>query len=370
MNETILVVDDNPENRAVLIGLLKPHYRILVAVNGTQALEICQRSQPELVLLDVMMPELDGYEVCRRLKEHPELAEIPVIFLTAKSQIEDEEMGFSVGAVDYIMKPISPPILLSRVRTHIRLRQARAALARQNEVLEQRVKARTHELEVLQDAIIVAMASLAETRDNETGNHIRRTQHYIRALALQLVADGHHREQLTPSAIELLFKSAPLHDVGKVGIPDEVLLKPGKLTSDEFEVMKSHTTQGLNVLKTVENALDFKCDFLRLANEIAYCHQEKWDGSGYPQGLKGETIPLSARLMSVADVYDALISRRVYKPAFTHEKAVEIIREGRGQHFDPQVVDAFLAIEGHFQEIARQYQDEECPQQDVRPLAG
>ncbi|KUE80761.1 two-component system response regulator [Aeromonas schubertii] len=370
MNETILVVDDNPENRAVLIGLLKPHYRILVAVNGAQALEICQRSQPELVLLDVMMPELDGYEVCRRLKEHPELAEIPVIFLTAKSQIEDEEMGFSVGAVDYIMKPISPPILLSRVRTHIRLRQARAALARQNEVLEQRVKARTHELEVLQDAIIVAMASLAETRDNETGNHIRRTQHYIRALALQLVADGHHREQLTPSAIELLFKSAPLHDVGKVGIPDEVLLKPGKLTSDEFEVMKSHTTQGLNVLKTVENALDFKCDFLRLANEIAYCHQEKWDGSGYPQGLKGETIPLSARLMSVADVYDALISRRVYKPAFTHEKAVEIIREGRGQHFDPQVVDAFLAIEGHFQEIARQYQDEECPQQDVRPLAG
>ncbi|ENY72499.1 response regulator [Aeromonas diversa CDC 2478-85] len=370
MNETILVVDDNPENRAVLIGLLKSHYRVLVAVNGSQALEICHRSHPDLVLLDVMMPEIDGYEVCRRIKAHPDLAEIPVIFLTAKSQIEDEQMGFSVGAVDYIMKPISPPILLSRVKTHIRLRQAREALARQNEVLEQRVKARTHELEMLQDAIIVAMASLAETRDNETGNHIRRTQHYVRALANQLVSEGRYMDQLTPAVIELLFKSAPLHDVGKVGIPDQVLLKPGKLTEDEFEVMKSHTTQGLKALKAVEEALDFECAFLNLANEIAYSHQEKWDGSGYPEGLKGEAIPLSARLMSVADVYDALISKRVYKPPFSHEKAVSIIREGRGQHFDPVVVDAFLAIEGHFQEIARRFHDEECPLQDERPQVG
>lgn len=364
MNETVLVVDDNPENRAVLIGLLKPYYRVLVAINGLQALEICTRSHPDLVLLDVMMPEMDGYEVCRRIKLQPQLEAIPVIFLTAKSQIEDEQMGFSVGAVDYIMKPISPPILLSRVETHIKLKQTREELSKQNEILELRVKERTHELEVMQDAIIVAMASLAETRDNETGNHIRRTQHYVRVLAQQLVSDGVYLDQLTPGFIDLLFKSAPLHDIGKVGIPDQVLLKPGKLTDDEFKVMKSHTIQGLKVLQEVEQAIDFESDFLKLANEIAYSHQEKWDGSGYPEGLKGEVIPLSARLMSVADVYDALISRRVYKPSFSHEQAVDMIRDGSGKHFDPVIVNAFVAIEGSFHDIAKKFHDDDILNQE------
>lgn len=360
--ETILIVDDNPENRALLAGLLKPHYRLLVATSGAQALTICHKQKPDLVLLDIMMPEMDGYEVCQRMRADPELQDIPVIFLTAKSQIEDEQRGFDVGAVDYIQKPISPPILLVRTRTHLRLRQAMKLLAEQNETLELKVKERTHELEALQDATIIAMASLAETRDNETGNHIRRTQRYIEVLANQLLLEGQYADQLTPESIKALYKSSPLHDIGKVGIPDHVLLKPGKLTEEEFEIMKLHTVLGRDVIDTVEQCIHFECDFLTFAKEIAYSHQEKWDGSGYPEGLKGAEIPLSARLMALADVYDALISKRVYKPPFSHEKALAIIEEGRGQHFDPIIVDAFLSVEDKFKQIAKELADEEAPE--------
>ncbi|EEY99693.1 pole remodelling regulatory diguanylate cyclase [Vibrio sp. RC586] len=357
--ETILIVDDNPENRALLAGLLKPHYRLLVAVSGAQALAICHKQKPDLVLLDIMMPEMDGYEVCQRMRADPELQDIPVIFLTAKSQIEDEQHGFDVGAVDYILKPISPPILLARTRTHLRLQHTMKLLAEQNETLEQKVKERTQDLEALQDATIIAMASLAETRDNETGNHIRRTQRYIKVLAEQLRLDGQYADQLTPESILALYKSSPLHDIGKVGIPDHVLLKPGKLTEEEFEIMKSHTVLGRDVIDAVEECIHFECDFLTFAKEIAYSHQEKWDGSGYPEGLKGEEIPLSARLMALVDVYDALISRRVYKPPFSHEKAVTIIEEGRGHHFDPAIVAAFLKIERQFRQIAQELSDED-----------
>lgn len=350
--ETLLIVDDNPENRALLAGLLRPYYRLQIAVGGAQALELCQKKKPDLVLLDIMMPEMDGYEVCQRMQDDLDLRDIPVIFLTAKSQIEDEQRGFDVGAVDYIQKPISPPILLARTRTHLRLRQTMKLLAEQNETLEQKVKARTHELEMLQDATIIAMASLAETRDNETGNHIRRTQRYVEVLAKQLLAEGLFAEELTTESITALYKSSPLHDIGKVGIPDQVLLKPGKLTEDEFETMKQHTVLGRDVIESVEKCIDFQCDFLTFAKDIAYSHQEKWDGSGYPQGLRGEEIPLCARLMAIADVYDALISKRVYKPAFSHEKAVTIIEEGSGCHFDPTLVSAFLHVQEQFRQIA------------------
>jgi len=361
MNEsmtTVLVVDDNADNRVLLSGLLKPHHKVIVATNGQQALELAKTRQPDIVLLDIMMPEMDGYEVCQYLKLDTNTAAIPVIFLTAKTQIEDEQRGFEVGAVDYILKPISPPILLSRINTHLRLRQAMHDLARQNEILEVRVKERTHELDSLQDATIGAMASLAETRDNETGNHIRRTQNYIKVLAQALRNHGHYIDQLSPTAIENLFKSAPMHDIGKVGIPDNILLKPGKLTDEEFRVMQNHTTLGKEVLLTVESSIDFECDFLTTAIEIAYSHQEKWDGSGYPEGLSGLDIPLSARMMAIADVYDALISERVYKPAFSHEKAVSIIAEGSGTHFEPLLVEVFLAIEHEFHDIAVTYSDE------------
>jgi putative two-component system response regulator len=304
-----------------------------------------------------MMPGMDGYEVCQRLKADPQTADIPVIFLTAKVQVEDEEKGLKLGAVDYITKPISPPVVLARVETHLTLKNARQFLQDRNAYLEEEVRRRTREVVAIQDVIIVAMASLAETRDNETGNHIRRTQHYVRALAKRLQTHPRFTQFLTDEAIELLFKSAPLHDIGKVGIPDRILLKPAQFTPEEFEVMKTHTTLGRDAILVAEQHLDLPHSFLRIAREIAYSHQEKWDGSGYPEGLSGDDIPISARLMAVADVYDALISQRIYKEAMPHEQAVAILREGRGTHFDPDVVDAFLEIAEEFRAIAARFVD-------------
>ena len=358
--KTVLVVDDTPDNIALVSALLKGTYKTKIATSGAKALAIVDAdTPPDLVLLDIMMPEMDGYEVCERLKADQKTRDIPVIFLTAKAQEEDEERGLELGAVDYITKPISPPILLARVKTHLALKDAQDFLKNQNEILEQKVAERTRQLSAVQDVTILAMASLAETRDNETGNHIRRTQNYVRALAAKLKDHPRFAEFLTDENIELLYKSAPLHDIGKVGIPDRVLLKGDKLTDEEFEIMKTHTTMGRDAIAAAEDKLDVSHSFLRFAREIAYSHQEKWDGSGYPEGLSGEDIPLSARLMAVADVYDALISRRVYKPAFSHEQACEMIEKGRGTHFDPDVVDAFLAISDDCRDIARRFVDAE-----------
>ncbi len=355
--QTILVVDDAPENLTLMHGLLKDRYRVKVAHNGERALAVAGDTVPDLVLLDVDMPGMDGFEVCRRLKGDSRTSHVPVIFLTGHREIEDEQRGFDAGAVDYITKPISPPIVLARVRTHLRLKGVADFLKDKNAFLKQEVDRRTREVQVIQDVTIMAMASLAETRDNETGNHIRRTQNYVRALARKLKPHPRFRAVLDNETIDLLFKSAPLHDIGKVGIPDAILLKPGKLTPQEFEIMKSHAILGRNAIAGAERLLDTPSSFLRLAREIAHYHQEKWDGSGYPDGLAGDRIPVSARLMAVADVYDALISKRVYKPAFPHEKAVQIMREGRGTHFDPDICDAFLAIEQDFHAIAQRYAD-------------
>jgi putative two-component system response regulator len=356
--QSILVVDDTPDNLTLMTGLLKDEYRTKVANNGERALKVAATlPHPDLILLDIMMPGMDGYEVCQRLKADPATAEIPVIFLTAKTEVEDEQKGFDVGCVDYVTKPISPPIVLARVKTHLLLKSARDFLKDQNAYLEAEVERRTKEVQVVQDTTIMAMGSLAETRDNETGNHIRRTQHYVRVLADKLKVNPAFAKELDEHTIELLFKSAPLHDIGKVGIPDGILLKPGKLTPEEFEIMKTHTTLGRDAILAAEKNLHAPSSFLRYAREIAYSHQEKWDGSGYPEGLVGPLIPLSARLMAVADVYDALISKRVYKPPFPHEKAVEIIREGRGKHFDPEIVDAFAEVTGEFRKIAEVFAD-------------
>jgi putative two-component system response regulator len=358
---TLLVVDDTPENLELMSGLLKDHYRVKVANNGERALRLASAEPaPDLILLDIMMPGIDGYEVCRRLKAEPTTSAIPVIFLTAKAEIEDERHGLALGAVDYITKPISPPIVLARIRTHLDLKQASDRLRDQNAVLEAEVARRTHTISAIQDVTVFAMASLAETRDNETGNHLRRTQHYVQLLARELQAHPRFVALLSDANIELIFKSAPLHDIGKVGIPDHILLKPGKLTPEEFEVMKTHTTLGHEALQRAEDTLGEEVDFLRFAKQIALSHQEKWDGSGYPQGLAGEAIPIPARLMAVADVYDALISQRVYKPPFFHEDAVRLITQGRGSHFDPDIVDAFLRVQEQFRAIAQRYLDTEA----------
>ena len=355
----VLVVDDTPENLALMAGLLKDHYRVKVANGGEAALRLARAEPlPDIVLLDIMMPGMDGYEVCRRLKADPATEALPVIFLTALHDTADETRGLQLGAVDYIGKPVSPPIVLARLQSHLMLKHAADVLRDHNAVLEAQVRRRTQEIEGLQDVVVLALASLGETRDNETGNHLRRTQHYVRRLAEQLRAHPRFAAVLDDEAIRLLFKSAPLHDIGKVGIPDRILLKPGRLDADEFEVMKTHTTLGYEAIHRAEESLGQEVPFLRFAKEIALSHQEKWDGSGYPQGLQGEAIPVSARLMALADVYDALISRRVYKPAMPVEQAEAIIREGRGSHFDPDVVDAFEAVREDFRAIAARFSDE------------
>jgi putative two-component system response regulator len=357
---TILIVDDTPDNLVLMSNLLKETYHVKVANNGERALKMASTEPiPDLILLDIMMPGIDGYEVCRRLKAEPATADIPVLFLTAMSQEEDEQMGFDVGGADYITKPISQPIVEARVRTHLQNKSARDFLRDKNAYLEDEVRKRVRELASIQDVTIMAMASLAETRDNETGGHIRRTQHYVRRLAQALRAHPRFAGFFTDDVIDLIFKSAPLHDIGKVGIPDAILLKPGRLTPEEFEIMKTHTTLGRDAILVAEKQLNAPNSFLRFAREIAYSHQEKWDGSGYPEGLAGDAIPVAARLMALADVYDALISKRVYKPAFPHDKAVALIAEGRGSHFDPDMVDAFLLIADEFREISEQFADEE-----------
>jgi len=356
---SVLIVDDIPQNLLVLSEVLKASYRVMVANSGERALSLIESGKvPDIILLDVMMPGIDGYTVLARLKKMPVAAHIPVIFVTANNEAVDEARGLDLGAVDYITKPINSQLLLLRVKAHLASKAYADSQKDRAVRLEEEVRQRTQELRSLQDVTILALSSMAETRDNETGNHILRTQRYVSAIAAEMATRYSLQDVLTPAYNEQLFKSAPLHDIGKIGIPDHILLKPGALTPEEFEVMKTHTTIGYEALAKAEKSMDVDLEFLSCAKEIALSHQEKWDGSGYPQGLSGDRIPLSARLMAVADVYDALISRRVYKPPFSHEKAIAIMREGRGTHFDPQVLDAFLAIEDKVIAIAASYHDE------------
>lgn len=370
---TILVVDDQADNRLLLEVLLSDCGQVRVFCGGGEVLAyLSAQGAADLVLLDVMMPEMDGYEVCRRLKAHPAWQDIPVIFLTGLEGHEDEEHGLSLGAADFVHKPFSPAVVSARVRIHLSLRQANMQLRRQNGELERLVAERTHEILVKSDellrqkqeviqahsATITAFRALAETRDNETGAHIRRTQNYVKALAERVRDHPRFVGHLDDMTIQLLFESAPLHDIGKVAIPDAILLKPGKLTPEEWVIMQRHCEYGRDALLVAEGSLGSSAGFLHLAREIAYGHHERWDGAGYPLGLSGEEIPLSARLMAVADVYDALISRRVYKPPMAHEEAVGIIVEGKGKHFDPDLVDAMLSIEGVFRTIASHHSDQ------------
>ena len=350
----ILLVDDTETNLDILVDALGEDYDLAVATDGPSALALAREQTPDLILLAIMMPGMDGYEVCRRLMADPATADTPVIFLTALTDVADKTRGFAAGGVDYVTKPFEPAEIKARARTHLSLRLARQELARQNEILEEKVRERTRELALTQDAIIEAMAGLAEYRDPETGAHIKRTRNYVRVLAEKLRGEPGYDGYFTDEIIDLLYKSAPLHDIGKVGVRDDILLKPGPLTDAEFAVMRRHTVYGRDAIQAAAKNLGDN-SFLRLAQEIAYTHQERWDGSGYPQGLAGEAIPIPGRLMAIADVYDALISRRVYKAPFTHAQAVAVIRDGRGSHFDPAMVDAFLDVQETFRQIALKF---------------
>jgi putative two-component system response regulator len=353
---TVLVVDAAADKLALMQESLQERYHVLLARSGEQAMRLSRQTpQPDLVLLDAALPDMSGFTALGELKSHFLSADVPVLFVTACDSPHDQQQALRAGAADVATPALTPQVLVARIDTLVQLKVARAMLKDQRSHLASLIAEATRADALLQDATVIAMASLAESRDPDTGNHIRRTQHYVAALARELRFSARHSGQLSDENIALLFKAAPLHDIGKVGVPDAILLKPGKLTDEEMETMKLHTVYGRDAIAGVESTLGGSNQFLRYAGEITYSHQERWDGSGYPQGLAGEAIPLSARLMAVADVYDALISRRSYRPAFTHETAIELIRQARGEHFDPDVVDAMLMVEEKFRAIAAQF---------------
>ena len=351
----VLIVDDTVANIRILDDLLHDDYTIRVATNGPMALRLAlTEPHPDIVLLDIMMPEMDGYEVCRRLKADARTRNMAVVFITAMGNEEHEARGLDLGAVDFIAKPFQPRLVRARVANHV-------ALKKYNDELNLLVKERTKELYLSRSVTVECLASVVETRDSETGAHVRRTQHGVEILAKRLRTLRPDLWAADDDTIELFRVCAPLHDVGKVGIPDSILRKPGKLTEAEFEEMKKHTTLGYQTLSWAETRMGGHNDFLRLGAIIAYTHHERWDGKGYPRGLAGEAIPRIGRLMALADVYDALISKRVYKPAFDHETAKKIIVEGSGTQFDPLVVEAFLLEEDAFRSLMINYPDDELP---------
>ena len=357
----VLIVDDTVENLHVLAGLLQPDYRVLAATSGERCLALARaQPMPDLILLDIMMPGLDGYQTLERLRADALTRDIPVIFVTAMGGTEAQLHGLEIGGVDYITKPIDPPLVLARVRTQLELKQARDLLKDQNTWLEAEVARRMAENETIQTISIRALAHLAEIRDPETGNHIHRTQNYVRALAQHLRTHPRFEGILSDRYIDLLVKSAPLHDIGKVGVPDQILLKPGPLTPEEWEIMKTHAKLGSDAIELAEGDAEQTVAFLVLAKEIAHWHHEKWDGSGYPDGLAGEAIPIAARLMALADVFDAITTRRPYKAPMSFDKAREIIVAGCGHHFDPDMANAFVEIFDECVAIARQYRDPEA----------
>jgi len=322
---TILVVDDTSENIDLLNNILHDTYRVKAAINGMQALKILEKDPTiDMILLDIMMPGMDGYEVCKRVKADPKLSNIPVIFVTALSEQEDEQKGLDLGAVDYITKPINPAIALSRIKTHL-------ALHNQTRELEKLVEIRTKELKESRLSIIRQLGRAAEFRDNETGLHVIRMSHYTHLIAKSIVGEENEWS-------ELLFQASVMHDIGKIGIPDSILLKPSKLDANEWELMKKHSEFGAAIIGEHDSKL------LQMAKEIALTHHEKWDGSGYPLGLSGSDIPLSGRVVAIADVFDALTTKRPYKEAWEVEKAIDFINRNRSKHFDPTVVEHFHKV--------------------------
>jgi putative two-component system response regulator len=355
----IILVDDNMTNLTMGKNLLRTFYEVFPVASAAKLFELLEHVVPNLILLDIEMPEMDGYEAIRILKADAKLADIPVIFLTAKSDEDSELDGLNLGAVDYVRKPFSGPLLLKRIETHILLAQQKKELSEQreelqkfNENLRELVLAKTVQVMQLQAAVMGTISDLVEFRDEKTGGHIARTQRYLEILVQKLFEKGVYLAEMGNWNLEYLFLSAQLHDVGKIAIPDAILNKPGKLTEEEFAIMKRHAEIGVEAIERIEKSAK-EHDFLRHAKVIAGTHHEKWDGTGYPLGLRGANIPLEGRLMAIADVYDALISRRSYKEPMTAEKAERIIFEGSGTHFDPRLVEVFRDAALEFAEIAK-----------------
>ncbi len=325
--QKILIVDDEPMNIRVLSEILRGEYEIYFAANGKEALDTAESEPLDLILLDIMMPEMDGYEVCRKLKRNSLTQEIPVIFITAKDDALEEAKGFGLGAVDYIKKPVNSAVVNVRVKTHLLLRRTQETLKNQNIILREKVRERTEELEKTQIEIVDRLGLASEYRDEETGNHVKRISEYCRYLG--------NSAGLSPDGCDMLALSSTLHDLGKIGIPDGILLKPSSLTEDEWTIMRKHTTIGAKLLSGSNSKL------LHMAESIALTHHEKWDGTGYPMGIKGDAIPLVGRITGLCDVFDALMSERPYKRAWPLDKTLDEINKEAGHHFDPELVKHF-----------------------------
>lgn len=348
----VLIVDDTIANIQILNDLLKVDYTIKVATNGQQALNLAvQEPRPDIILLDIMMPGMDGYEVCEKLKSNPITKSIAVVFITAMTGEDDEAKGLDLGAVDFITKPFQPRLVRARVANHITLKKY-------SDNLEGLVQERTRELFLSRSVTVECLATVVETRDNETGGHVRRTQNGVEILAKKMRELFPEKWNNDDETIELYRTCAPLHDVGKVGIPDRILLKPGKLDAEEFEIMKKHTTLGYQAMIWAEKRMGQANSFLSLGAVVALTHHERWDGTGYPKGLVGEEIPQIGRLMAMADVYDALTSKRVYKPPMPHETAMQIILDSCGTHFDPDIVTALVECQEDFETLRREIPDD------------
>jgi len=345
--EIIIIVDDDITNLTAARNDLAGRYNVATVPSGEKLFQLLEKTSPALILLDIEMPDMSGFEVIKKLKSKEKTSHIPVIFLTAKIDPESEVEGLSLGAVDYITKPFSRELLLKRIDLHILFEKQRKELLKHNLSLKSEVNKKTKSIIELQNAILKTVAELVESRDNVTGGHIERTQHYLRLLVDFLLEHGIYTEELSSWDIDLFIMSSQLHDVGKISIKDDILMKQGKLTDEEFEEMKKHTVYGVEIIRKIEESTT-ENEFLHYAEILAGSHHEKWNGKGYPYGLKGEEIPLMARLMAIVDVYDALTDERPYKKAFSHEKSVNIIRQEKGAYFDPLIAEVFLLHEKEF----------------------
>lgn len=357
MKAKILIVDDSETDRLIIRNILND-YELIEACDGFEAITCLQTNTDfDLIILDLNMPNMDGFQVLERLKSNPCWTKSSIIILTNYDESENEIKGLELGAVDYIRKPLNIQSLRKRIDIHVNLRNTQKRIENYNQILEETVKERTHELIITRDLTIYALIGLLEARDAESSNHTVRTQYMVKEISEHLRTKKEYKDILTEDYIMELYKTAPLHDIGKVGIPDKILLKPGKLDFEEFEIMKKHTTLGVEALSyNLKNGLT--PSFIKTAIEIAGTHHEKFDGSGYPNGLKGKDIPLSGRIMAITDVYDALTSKRVYKPAYEHEYAIGLIKSESGKQFDPEIVEAFIEIQDKIFEIANKYRPE------------
>lgn len=354
MSIKILVVDDSHVDMIMIRGILSD-YELVSVYDGLEAMEIVKtQNDIDLMILDLNMPKMNGFEVLEKLRTDYAYRKIAVLILTNSDELESEIHGLELGAVDYIRKPLNLESLRKRIEIHVNLKKASKSLEEINLYLDDQVQKRTKELVLTRNITINALIGLLEARDLESSNHTKRTQWIIKSICEKLRDNPKYSDLLTESYMNTIFETSPLHDIGKVGIPDNILLKPGKLTPEEFEIMKSHVTLGMNALK-VELGEDEEPEFLKVAMECISAHHERFNGKGYPKGLKGEAIPLPGRLMAIADVYDALISKRVYKEAFDHQFALDFIQDQSGEHFDPEIVEAFMAVEQKIKEISEQY---------------